>query len=211
MNKRFNKIIREEINRLILSEALDVSPLSKYIQPLKKYVSNIKNIGYSRNKEIDAFLDDICVYILQIVFGINRCVQANSLNEDFRLSDYGVQYPAELGGNLWNEFENGLYKGGNWMRNQLYKRGYMNNGNAANYNNGNANIDVNNPNSVPTVKLQDSLRNLMQIALRWKDLQTKYQNETSKYFDPINDSLIQISDLDREYKAIQRNAQGTNP
>ena len=157
---------------------------------------NIKGVDYVKVLGIE---QTVCRQVLNMAV----VDVVSFLNEDFRLSDYGVQYPAELGGNLWNEFENGLYKGGNWMRNQLYKRGYMNNGNA--------NIDVNNPNSVPTVKLQDSLRNLMQIALRWKDLQTKYQNETSKYFDPINDSLIQISDLDREYKAIQRNAQGTNP
>ena len=210
----YKRIIREEINKLILSEAIDVSPLSKYIQPLQKCVSDLKNMGYSNNKEVDAFLKDTCEYILQVIFGIDRCVKANSLNEDFRLSDYGVQYPAELGGNLWNDFENGLYKGANWARNQLYKRGYLDGGNAANGKpNGkpNDNTNVNNPNNVPSVKLADSLRNLSQISLRYQDLTNKYPNEMSKYSNIIYDALGNyISNLNREYNQIKANAQG-NP
>lgn len=213
MNNIYKRIIREEISRL-LSEAIDVSPLSKYIQPLQKCVSSLKNMGYSNNKEVDAFLNDICEYILQIIFGIDRCVKANSLNEDFRLSDYGVQYPAELGGNLWNDFENGLYKGANWARNQLYKRGYLDGGNAANGKpNGkpNGNTNVNNPNNVPSVKLADSLRNLSQISLRYQDLTNKYPNEMSQYSNIIYDALGNyISNLNREYNQIKANAQG-NP
>ena len=210
----YKRIIREEINKLILSEAIDVSPLSKYIQPLQKCVSDLKNMGYSNNKEVDAFLKDTCEYILQVIFGIDRCVKANSLNEDFRLSDYGVQYPAELGGNIWNDFENGLYKGANWARNQLYKRGYLDGGNAANGKpNGkpNDNTNVNNPNNVPSVKLADSLRNLSQISLRYQDLTNKYPNEMSKYSNIIYDALGNyISNLNREYNQIKANAQG-NP
>ena len=210
----YKRIIREEINKLILSEAIDVSPLSKYIQPLQKCVSDLKNMGYSNNKEVDAFLKDTCEYILQVIFGIDRCVKANSLNEDFRLSDYGVQYPAELGGNIWNDFENGLYKGTNWARNQLYKRGYLDGGNAANGKpNGkpNDNTNVNNPNNVPSVKLADSLRNLSQISLRYQDLTNKYPNEMSKYSNIIYDALGNyISNLNREYNQIKANAQG-NP
>ena len=207
MDNRYTKIIREEINRLILSEAIDVSPLSKYIQPLQKCVSDLRNMGYSNNKEVDAFLKDTCEYILQVIFGIDRCVKANSLNEDFRLSDYGVQYPAELGGNLWNDFENGLYKGANWARNQLY---YLDGGNAAN-GKPNGNTNVNDPNNVPSVKLADSLRNLSQISLRYQDLTNKYPNEMSKYSNIIYDALGNyISNLNREYNQIKANAQG-NP
>ena len=210
----YKRIIREEINKLILSEAIDVSPLSKYIQPLQKCVYDLKNMGYSNNKEVDAFLKDTCEYILQVIFGIDRCVKSNSLNEDFRLSDYGVQYPAELGGNLWNDFENGLYKGVNWTRNQLYKRGYLDGGNAANGKpNGkpNGNTNVNNTNNVPSVKLADSLRNLSQISLRYQDLTNKYPNEMSQYSNIIYDALGNyISNLNREYNQIKANAQG-NP
>jgi hypothetical protein len=200
MNINYKRIIREEINRLILSEAIDASQLSKYIQPLKDCVSKLRNIGYSSNKEIDIFLREICTYFLQVIYGVDRCVKANNLNEDFRLSDYGVQYPSELGGNLWNDFENGLYKGANWARNQLYKRGYIgSNGNGASANgNSNTNVDVDNPNSVPSVKLMESLKKLQAMTFKWTDLKNRYQNEMAKYFNPIADGLTYISNINSE-------------
>ena len=196
MNINYKRIIREEINRL-LSEAVDVSSLAKYMQPLKNCVSTLRNMGYSNNNEINAFLREICTYFLQVIYGLDRCVKANSLNEDFRLSDYGVQYPTELGGNLWNDFENGLYKGANWARSKLYQQGYINNGNGANTN-GNANVDIDNPNSVPSVKLIESLRKLQEITSKWQDLKNRYQNEMAKYFNPIADGLTYISNINSD-------------
>ena len=183
--------------------------MAKYIQPLKKCVSELRSLGLSKNKEVDAFLNDVCTYILQVIFGIDRCVKANSLNEDFRLSDYGVEYPAELGGNLWNDFENGLYKGANWARNQLYKRGKLDKGNETN-NKENTLADDNNPNSVPSVKLEESLRNLPQISLRYQDLTNRYQNIMSKYSNAIYDALNCISSVNNDFRQIKANAQG-NP
>jgi hypothetical protein len=209
MGINYKRIIREEISRLILSEVIDTSPLAKYIQPLQKCVSDLRNMGYSNNKEIDAFLKDVCEYILQVIFGIDRCVKANSLNEDFRLSDYGVQYPSELGSNLWNDFENGLYKGANWARNQLYKRGKLDKGNGTN-NKENTLADDNNPNSVPSVKLEESLRNLPQISLRYQDLTNKYHNIMSQYSNAIYDALSCISSVNNDFRQIKANAQG-NP
>jgi len=213
MNINYKKIIREEINRL-LSEAIDVSPLAKYMQPLKKYAEDIKNLGFTKNKEIDAFLNDLCTYIFQVIFAIDRCVKANSLNEDFRLSDYGVQYPSELGGNLWNDFENGLYKGANWARRKLYKNGYIgNNGNGANaQNNQNTTQYNSNPNNIPSVKLSELVNNsYAQISLRFQGLASKYPNELSSHSNIIIDALQSINQVKREYMAIQQNAQGTNP
>lgn len=209
MNINYKRIIREEINRL-LSEAIDTSPLAKYMQPLKKYVEGIKNLGFTKNKEIDAFLNDLCTYIFQVIFAIDRCVKANSLNEDFRLSDYGVQYPSELGGNLWNDFENGLYKGANWARRKLYKRGYIgNNGNGAN---ANTSQDNSNPNNIPSVKLSELVNNsYAQISLRFQGLASKYPNELSNHSNIIIDALQNINQVKREYMTIQQNAQGTNP
>lgn len=214
MDINYKRIIREEINRLILSEAIDVSPLAKYMQPLKKYAEDIKNLGFTKNKEIDAFLNDLCTYIFQVIFAIDRCVKANSLNEDFRLSDYGVQYPSELGGNLWNDFENGLYKGANWARKQLYKRGYIgNNGNETNaQNNQNTTQYNSNPNNIPSVKLSELVNNsYAQISLRFQGLASKYPNELSSHSNIIIDALQSINQVKREYMAIQQNAQGTNP
>lgn len=214
MNINYKRIIREEINRLILSEAIDASPLAKYMQPLKKYAEDIKNLGFTNNKEIDAFLNDLCTYIFQVIFAIDRCVKANSLNEDFRLSDYGVQYPSELGGNLWNDFENGLYKGANWARRQLYKKGYIgNNGNETNAkNNPNTSQDNSNPNNIPSVKLSELVNNsYAQISLRFQSLASKYPNELSSHSNIIIDALQSINQVKREYMTIQQNAQGTNP
>lgn len=214
MSINYKRIIREEINRLILSEAIDASPLAKYMQPLKKYAENIKNLGFTNNKEIDTFLNDLCTYIFQVIFAIDRCVKANSLNEDFRLSDYGVQYPSELGGNLWNDFENGLYKGANWARKQLYKKGYIgNNGNETNAkNNPNTSQDNSNPNNIPSVKLSELVNNsYAQISLRFQGLASKYPNELSSHSNIIIDALQSINQVKREYMAIQQNAQGTNP
>ena len=208
MNNRYIRIIREEINRII-SEAVDVSPLAKYIQPLKKYVSELRNIGYCNNKEVDAFLNDVCTYILQVVFGIDRCIKANSLDEDFRLSDYGVQYPAELGGNILNDFEQGLYKGSNWARNQLYKMGKLNNGSNADGKENTVNND-DNPNRIPTVKLEELLRNLPQISLKYQDLINRYQNIMSQYSNTIYDALSCISNINNDFRQIKTNAQG-NP
>lgn len=221
MDINYKRIIREEINRLILSETIDVSPLAKYMQPLKKYAEDIKNLGFTKNKEIDAFLNDLCTYIFQVIFAIDRCVKANSLNEDFRLSDYGVQYPSELGGNLWNDFENGLYKGANWARGKLYKNGYIgNNGNGANANGNGANANGNpntnqvnsNPNNIPSVKLSELVNNsYAQISLRFQGLASKYPNELSNHSNIIIDALQSINQVKREYMTIQQNAQGTNP
>lgn len=213
MNINYKKIIREEINRL-LSEAIDTSPLAKYMQPLKKYVEDIKNLGFTKNKEIDAFLNDLCTYIFQVIFAIDRCVKANSLNEDFRLSDYGVQYPSELGGNIWNDFENGLYKGANWARRKLYKNGYIgNNGNGTNAKNDqNTAQDNSNPNNIPSVKLSELVNNsYAQISLRFQGLASKYPNELSNHSNIIIDVLQSINQVKREYMTIQQNAQGTNP
>ena len=213
MDINYKKIIMEEINRL-LSEAIDTSPLAKYMQPLKKYVEDIKNLGFTKNKEIDAFLNDLCTYIFQVIFAIDRCVKANSLNEDFRLSDYGVQYPSELGGNIWNDFENGLYKGANWARRKLYKNGYIGNngkGNGAN-SNGNTTQGNSNPNNIPSVKLSELVNNsYAQISLRFQGLASTYPNELSNHSNIIIDALQSINQVKREYMTIQQNAQGTNP
>lgn len=209
MDNIYTRIIREEISRLILSEVLDVSPLKKYVQPLQKCVSELRDMGYTKNKEINAFLDNICRYIVQVVFGINKCVSANSLDEDFKLSDYGIQYPAELGGNLWNDFEASFYKGANSARRQLNKSGYINNDKKGN-NKEDAPIG-DDTNNVPSVKLEESLRNLSQISLRYQEINNKYPNEISQYANPIYSALSCISNLNNEFREIKANAQGTNP
>jgi hypothetical protein len=201
MKKNYTRIIREEINRLIL-EAVNVSSLSKYVQPLKKCNTDITNIGTTSNKEIDKFLSDLCMYIIQIIAGINRCVTANSLNEG--LQDYGIEFPAELGGNFPNDFERNFYQGSNWVNRRFGGNGRSGSG----YGNVKGNT---NPNSVPSVKLEESLRNLPQISLRYQDLTNKYQNIMSQYSGVIYNTLTCISNLNTEFRQLKTNAQGTNP
>ena len=210
MNNKFNKIIREEINRFILSEALDVSPLSKYMQPLKKCVTELKNIGTTNNREVDAFINDLITYVIQIIFGIDRCVRANSLNEYFSLRNYGIEYPAELGGNFFNDFESGFYKGANWVDRKLNSKASGRYG--RNNNNGNGvTPDPNNPNTVPTVRLEESLRNFAQVSFNYQDITNRYSNIMSQNSWVFRETFDNLSKVYKKFREIKNNAQGANP
>lgn len=193
-----NKIIREEIDKFILSEAINVSSLGVFIKPLNKCSSDISNISNTNNQEIDKFLKDLVQYIIQIIFGIERCVKANNLNEG--LNGYGISIPPELGGNFFNDFVYGFYKGYNGVGNML---GY-NKRNTSN--NGKCGVNRNN---VPTVKLADSLSKLASFAVKYRTLEAKYSNAISNVSQAPLNALIEIGKLQREYNKL--NAQGTNP
>jgi hypothetical protein len=62
----------------------------------------------------------------------------------------------------------------------------------------NTNVDVDNPNSVPSVKLMESLKKLQAMTFKWTDLKNRYQNEMAKYFNPIADGLTYISNINSE-------------
>jgi len=203
------QIIREEIERYMLREAVDVSLLSKYINPLKSCVQNIRNIGSTNNQEVDKFIGNLTTYIFQVIFAIQRCVQANNLNEDFRPSDYGFDISPELGGNFINDFESGFYKGANWVNRHLGNNNGTNSNVGANGNpNGNMNL-----NNVPSVKLSVSLRNLQQYVFAYQNLSGKYQNILSPHTAVFYDTFSQLSNLNTEYQNLVNtaNAQGTNP
>ena len=204
MNSRYNKIIREEINRLIF-EAVDVSPLSKYMQPIKGYIQQLRNIPNTNNREIDKFFDDLNTYLIQILFGIDRCIKANSLNEAFNLSDYGINLPPELGGGLWGNMANSFYQTKNFMN-----RNFGGNGNGQT--SGGATSRANaNPNNVQSVKLAVSLRNLQKYQTTYTTLCSKYPNIMNKYNQFFTDVFNQLTALQREYTTLTTNAQGTNP
>ena len=196
---KVTRIIREEIDRMILRETVDVSPLSNYIDPLKNCAQQIRNIGTTNNQDIDKFIGNFVTYIFQVIFGIDRCVKANSLNEG--LESYGINYPAELGGNFLRDFESGFYKGANWANRKLNGRNNV----------GNANVDnETNPNNVPSVKLSVSLRNLQQYAFQYQNLSGRYQNILSQHTATFYEAFTQLSNLNSEYNNMV-NAQGTNP
>ena len=201
------QIIREEIERLVLYEAVDVKPLSKYMNTLKSCAQKIRNIGTTNNQEIDKFIGGFITYIFQIIFGIQRCVNANSLNESFRPNDYGFEISPELGGNFLNDFESGFYKGANWV-NRKFGNGANTSSNVGTNTNGNIN-----PNNIPSVKLSVSLRNLQQYVFAYQNLSGKYQNILSAYTSIFYDTFAQLSNLNSEYQRLVNtaNAQGTNP
>ena len=188
----------------MINEAVNIASLSNFVNPLKNYSSEIMNINGIKEAEVNRFLDGLNRYILQIIFGIERCVKANSLNEDFRASDYGIEIPRELGGQFLDDLENGFYKGSNWVGNKM---GYNAKG-AARYNGGVGGNNSVNPNSVPTVKLADSLRELQKYAFEYQRLDARFNIQNVSQA-PAN-ALMEIGNLQRVYQQMI-NAQGTNP
>ena len=159
MNSKIDRIIKEEIDNFILNEVADfqrLSQLNKTLYTLTNEMSktmSVANLDVNRQK----FMNNFKIYCLQIINAIKRCVQRQSINEvSFLggtinlggLSDYGINIPGHLGGNLYNDYLKG-YHG-------LQK--YFSNGNNSNtksqdYNNGNGN-------TVKSVKLLVLLQNL---------------------------------------------------
>lgn len=199
-----NRIIKEEINKFILSEAIDFNNLRNYSNQLNKCVGNIRNINSNRfSNDLKKFFNDLTIYGVQIIAAINRCMQANNLNEASwgSLSSYGINLPGVLGGNMWQDAKQGYYGTKNFLQRG---RGYNNlYGNS----NGNANGQRINPNTVPSVKLSELLKKLTQ----W---QTEYRNKNSQYNidsftqEPYNMLARIIPSIQNEYNAQMQNAQG---
>lgn len=193
MNK-INEIIREEIERYILSEAIDFSSLNGYANQLNRSIGNLRSINTSTfNDDLKTFFNNLSTYGIQVIAAINRCTKAQNLNEVYwgGLSNYGINLPGELGGNMVSDFKQGY----NWRKRKLAK-------------NGNANGRTNN-NSVPSVKLQVLLTQLPQ----W---QQAYVNKNSQYGidnftqEPYNILSRIMPSIQQEYQAQINNAQG-NP
>ena len=164
------------------------------------YLNKMQNID-SLQPQIKQVTMNFMKYCIQIIHAINRCVQANSLNEG--LSNWGINVPPELGGNFWNDAVRGYYKTKNFL---TRGRSGMYNGKA---------INGINQNTLPPVKLSELLRNLPS----WENQCNRYQLNQNIKGNVIN-SIIQIlKQLNTEYNQIaqniqqqqSQNAQGTNP
>ena len=106
MDRRIHDILNEEINKFILSENLN--SLMAYSNALEKQLNQLSSkTSNGFNNDINKFLERFTYYVLQVIFAVNRCVQANSLNEG--LGGYGLNIPPELGGNFINDFKRGYY------------------------------------------------------------------------------------------------------
>ena len=208
MNK-INKIIREEIERYILSEAIDFSGLNGYANQLNKTLALINNASSNNNYDpkLRKYFYNFVVYCVQIIAAINRCVQSKNLNEAYwgGLSNYGINLPGELGGNISSDFKQGYRGTKNWIMGN--GRGNVGNGS---YGNGTVNGKT-----VPTVKLSILLSQFPQKQQEYANYNFKYNitNNNPKLdmkFKQILGNNGIIYNIQKEYQAQVRNAQG-NP
>ena len=180
MNK-IDRIIKEEINRFILSEVINFNNLNTLASKLNDSLGNIRN--FSANKGLDKrlrkFFYDFVVYCLQIINAINRCAKANSLNEASwgGLSNYGINLPPELGGNIWSDAKEGYYGTKNFFeRGRGYGAVYGNSANGVNQN------------SVPSVKLQVLLQKVQEWQTRYRDIYRNFGlGNNQSYQQIVND------------------------
>lgn len=196
MNK-IKSIIREEIGRFIINE--NINNLSRYANEINGYLNQMQNID-SLQPQISKVATDFMKYCIQIIHAINRCVQANSLNEG--LGNWGINVPPELGSNFWNYAVRGYYK----TKNLLTRGRYGSYSGKA--------INGINPNTLKSVKLSELLRNLPS----WENQCIRYQLNKNIGKNIINSIIQTLYQLNREYTSMvqtaqqqNQNAQGTNP
>ena len=197
MNK-IKSIIREEIGRFIINE--NINNLSRYANTINGYLNQMQNID-SLQPQIKQVTMNFMKYCIQIIHAINRCVQANSLNEG--LGNWGINVPPELGGNFWNDAVRGYYK----TKNLLTRGRYDSYSGKA--------INGINPNTLKSVKLSELLRNLPS----WENQCIRYQLNQNIQGNVINGIIQTLKQLNTEYNQIaqniqqqqSQNAQGTNP
>ena len=215
------KIIREEIEKYILTEAIDFTNLNRLAQLLNDSLNSINDASDNEEiyeEELKKFIGNIVVYCVQIIHAINRCNQAQNLNErnamtdvfgSFNswggLSDYGINIPGELGGNLIGDTKRGY----NSIRNALIGRGNKTN---ASYGNSS---DDGHEHQVPSVKLSELLQQLPQWQNSYSQYNAKFN--ITRYYQRIDMQLQRIlnnngiiANIEQEYHTQMRNAQG-NP
>lgn len=161
MDNKIHNIILEEINKFIIRE--NISSLMTYSNELENYLRKLATVQV-QDKNIAKYISNFTNYTLQVIFAIKRCVQNNNLNEDFRLGDYGINLPPELGGNLWYDMKRGYYNTKNFLTRGRYGNNYYSN----------VSGKLNNPNSVKSEKLSVLLSYLRQKVQEYNSMQTKY-------------------------------------
>ncbi len=147
--KDIKTIIREEIDRLLLSEAIDFTQLNTLANQLSRSLDGISQASNnsSYDQRLRQYFTNFITYCVQIIAAIRRCNQAQTLNEVQwgGLSNYGINLPGELGGNIWNDAKRGFYGTKRWLMNRQ-RNGNTNS--SQSYSNGTVNGKT-----VPTVKL----------------------------------------------------------
>ena len=210
---RVNKIIREEIEKFILQENINFNNLANYGQKLESLVQELARYKHSAShQDINNFLDSLMYFALQIVFAIQRCVNAQSLNESLgsglwnvfgrntigafndnnltNLSSYGINVPHEI--NFWQNAKRGYYD----------TKRHLNNS----QNNSYQNKKGTNNNTVQSKQLAALLQQDLPIVQKnYQKILTKYGN--FKIETPKN-ILQTIYEINQEYTNLIKQSQG---
>ena len=197
----YKDIIRETVEKYVLKE--NVGNIGSYINILKRLLTELSQYDSSNDdRRVNNFLERLDYYTIQIIFAIDRCVKANSLNERFSFRDLGIEIPPELGGNLWNDMKDSYYKTQRFLNGLRGGRG-----GSSSYAKGQKG-NVNNPNSVKTERLSVLLSYLPKYENWFRQLNNNFGID-QKTQAPHN-ILMELNNLQVDYNnAI--NAQGTNP
>ena len=202
--KNIRTIINEEISKYIITENIQsLMQLGNQLDVLLKQVCKIPtdNLNQGANK----LLYDTEYFVVQIIQAINRCVQANNLNES--LGDWGINIPPEMGGNFWYDAKRGYYNTKNYLAKG--SNGY-NAQNAAKGNYGKVNTTT-----VKSERLSSLLQRSTQVYQNYNVGESKYQIQ--QYAPQISQGMrnifVKIEEINKQYNALvsQQNAQGQNP
>lgn len=187
------KIINEEVNKYIINE--NINSLMQYANGINNELNKLKNHSVT-DKSLNTFISNFEVYCIQVIHAIKRCIKANNLNES--LSNWGINIPPELGGNIWNDAKSGYY----YTKNLLTRGGYGGNGRTVN------GVDRN---TVKSVKLQVLLKQYPQRKKECNNANFKYN--LYQQAPPIFEIIRIMDGLYNEYENLkqQNNAQGSNP
>lgn len=217
-------IIREEINRYILTE--NISSLSQYSNTLTQYV---KTYGSTPTKfpEEKQFLNNFITFTMQVIYAVDRCVKSNSLNEanlgakvlkplaNFKLSDYGINVPNSMGGGF---FSKALQNYWNLKRKQSERSFKKQQSYAKSQNSQNNNVNNSQQQYAygSQVKLSVLLQQIPQYKRGYINVNTKYSNNLKNESNGGIDQMIVIMEkLQGEYNQLvlqAQNAQGNqNP
>lgn len=184
MNTNLKKIIREEIYKFIINEGIE--SLSQYAQNINYLVENIGGVPSNGiDKNAQGFINEFIVYLLQIVFAVNRCVSSNNLNESF--SDYGINVPPELFGNVASDFVKG-YKGASSFIDSFMKK-----------KNGKYDSDGN-EHEIEAVKLSVLLQQLPRWEQTCNDYVSRYRLISHEQY--ITSALNEVKKLQMEYNNL---------
>lgn len=192
-----NRIIREEIEKYIIKENINLDSLASHVKPLNACFNEIKRFSTSNNQNVNKFMNNLYIYIAQIIGAIERCVRMNNLNEAFRFSDYGIEVPQELGGNLVYNMKSGYHKTKNLLNQFVNNGGYASNANYGTINK-------------YTVK-QERLSVLLSYLPKYQQNYKKVENEIIRLTQAPRNALYEIQQLYNDFRQLKANAQGTNP